>query len=73
MCFLVLNLGGRWRCRGYRYGEEDGDGEGDGDGDGEGDEGRRRFLKEDGDIEIHNAPCVIRRHGPNLLHLKILE
>jgi hypothetical protein len=53
-----------WAGDGDRNGEEDGDGEGEGVGDGEGDEGRRRFLKEDGDIEIHNAPCVIKRHIP---------
>jgi hypothetical protein len=49
-----LELGGRWRCRGDRDGEEerDGDGERGKDGDGEGDEGRRRYLNEDGDIEI---------------------
>jgi hypothetical protein len=34
--------------------EGDGDGDGERDGDGEGDEGRRRYLKEDGDIEISN-------------------
>ncbi len=27
------------------------------------------ILKDNGDIEINNAPCVIRRHGPNSLHL----
>ncbi len=60
-----FELGGRWRFLGDR------DGEGEGEGDGEGDERRRRFLKEDGDIEIQNAPCVIRRHGPNFVRLKI--
>jgi hypothetical protein len=43
-------LGERWKSRGDR--------------DGEGDEGRRRYLKEDGDIEINHAPCDIRQHGP---------
>ncbi len=42
-------------------GDMRGDRDGAEDGDNEGDEGRRRFLKEDVDIEIHNAPCVIRR------------
>ncbi len=37
-----------------------GDTDGEGDGDGEGDEGRLRYLKEDGGIEIKNAPCAIR-------------
>jgi hypothetical protein len=45
------------RCKGDRDGEGDGDSEGERDGDGEGDEGRRRYLKEDGDIEMNNAPC----------------
>jgi hypothetical protein len=36
----------------------DGDRDGEGDGDGEGDEGRRRYLKEDGDIEINNDPSL---------------
>jgi hypothetical protein len=27
-----------------------------GDGEGEGDEGRQRYLKDDGDIEINSAP-----------------
>jgi hypothetical protein len=44
----------RWGCRG--------------EGDSEGDERRQRYLKDDGDIEINNAPCVIRRHGPNSMH-----
>ncbi len=54
LLFGVLSrfeLDGRWGCRG--------DSEGDGVRDGEGDEWRRRYLKEDGDIEINNAPCVI--------------
>ncbi len=50
--FPRFESGRRLRFRGDR----DRDGEEDEDGDGEGDEGRRRFLKEDGDIEIHNAP-----------------
>jgi hypothetical protein len=28
--------------------------------------GRRRYPNKDGDLEINNAPCVIRRYGPNL-------
>jgi hypothetical protein len=44
------------------------------DGDGEGDEGRRRYLNEDGDIEINNITCVLRRHGRNLaLQIKFLR
>jgi hypothetical protein len=51
-------------------GDGDGNGEGEGDGDGEGEEEpemtrktenqrRLRYLKEEGDIEINNVPCVI--------------
>jgi hypothetical protein len=40
-----------------------------GDGEGEGDEGRRRYLKKDEDIEISNALCVIWLHRPNSVHL----
>ncbi len=46
---MNYELGGRWRCRGDRNGERWGD------RDYEGDEGRRRYLKEDGDIEINSA------------------
>ena len=34
-----------------------GDGDGEGDGDREGDEGRHRYMKEDGDIEINIGRC----------------
>jgi hypothetical protein len=50
--FPDFEIGLRWRYRRDR--------------DGEGDEGRRRYLKGDGDIEINNVPCVIRRRGPYL-------
>jgi hypothetical protein len=63
--FPRFKLDWRWRCRKYRDGEGDEDDEREGDGDGEGDEESRRYLKEDGDIEINNVPCVIRRRGPN--------
>jgi len=46
-------------------GDVQGDGEGEGDVHGERDEGRQRYVKEDGDIEINNVPCVIRQHGSN--------
>jgi hypothetical protein len=66
----LFKLDWRWRCRRDRDGEGDGDnereGDGDGEGDGEGDDGRWRYLKEDGDIKINNVPCVIRT-GPNLV------
>ncbi len=57
--FPVLNKGGdgdveeilcRWR-------ERRGDGEGERGGDREGDEWRQRYLKEDGDISINDAPA----------------
>jgi hypothetical protein len=35
----------------------------------DGDEWRRRYVKEDGNIEINNIPCVIRRRGPNSVRL----
>jgi hypothetical protein len=34
----------------------------------EGDEGRHKYLKEDGDIEKNNALCVTGRHRPNSVH-----
>jgi hypothetical protein len=57
--FPRFKLDWRWRCRRDKDGEGDEDDEREGDGDGEGDEERRRYLKEDGDIEINNVPCVI--------------
>ncbi len=64
-----FELDGRWRCSrdSEGDGEEDGDGEGEGDKDGEEDKGRRGYLKEDGDIEINNVPCITRRRGPNFV------
>jgi hypothetical protein len=55
-----FELDGKWRCRGDRKdGEENKDDLGEGDGDGKGDEGRRRYLKEDGDKEITSAPTSL--------------
>ncbi len=54
-CF---ELGRRWRFRRDRDGE--GDGYGERDGDGERDEGRRRYLTEDGDIAINNKQSSLR-------------
>ncbi len=64
-----FELGRRWRFKRDIGGEGDGDGDGDGegerngegegDGDGERDEGRRRYLKEDIDIEINKVPCSV--------------
>jgi hypothetical protein len=44
--------------------EVDGDGEGEGDEDDEGDEGRWRYLKEDGDIETM-SPAFLGDADPN--------
>ncbi len=49
----LVHLGRRWRCRGDDEGEGEGDGEEEGDS--ERDEGRRRYLKADGDKEIKNV------------------
>jgi hypothetical protein len=59
--FPRFELDLRCRCR------KDGDGEGDGDvdGDGERDEGRWRYLKEDGDIETM-SPVLLGERGTNL-------
>jgi hypothetical protein len=54
-CAPPFLIGGRWRCRGNIYYEGDGDGEGEGGRPSEGDEGRRRYLKADGEIEIKNG------------------
>ncbi len=50
-CTSPFELGRRWTCRG----------DSEGDGDSERDEGRRRYLKADGDIEINNVLYNDRR------------
>ncbi len=46
-CTSPFELAGRLRCRG----DGKGDGDGEGEGDSERDEGRRSYLKADGDID----------------------